>query len=174
MLPLIPLSLAFTVVARAQFIARHTANLTTITSPLNPNITISYKIPDNGTCTTAFDTQKQYTGWVNVPGNYATNLFFWFVEARQQPANLTIWLNGGPGASSLFGFFTETGPCEIVEKGLGQYETVVREWGWDRASNLLFIDQVYAFEALGSNGELIVRYSQTKSAFPTIPLRMAR
>ncbi|KAF5680393.1 carboxypeptidase [Fusarium heterosporum] len=117
-----------------------TRNLTVVRSPANRNVTVSYKTPEN-VCTTAFDSQKQYTGWVSVPGDYPTNLFFWFVEAREQTDSLTIWLNGGPGSSSLYGFFTGNGPCEVVEKGLNEYETLVREWGWDRASNMLFIDQ---------------------------------
>ncbi|KAK6080636.1 serine carboxypeptidase [Seiridium cupressi] len=126
--------------AVAQF-PRNAANLTTITSPLDPNITISYKTPD-GACTTAFETQQQYTGWVRVPGDYPTNLFFWFVGAREPSSILTIWLNGGPGSSSMFGFFNENGPCEVVDAGSNdKYATVAREWGWDRASNMLFIDQ---------------------------------
>lgn len=40
-----------------------------------------------------------------------------------------------------FGLFTESGPCEVVERGADRLETVAREWGWDRASNMLFIDQ---------------------------------
>ncbi|KAI0129561.1 Alpha/Beta hydrolase protein [Xylariales sp. AK1849] len=118
-----------------------TPNLTTIASPVDPNITISYKIPD-GACKTAFDTQEQYTGWVNVPGDYPTNLFFWFIGAREPSSVLTIWLNGGPGSSSMFGLFSETGPCEVVDTGADdEYTTVVRDFGWDRASNMLFIDQ---------------------------------
>ncbi|KAF4969133.1 hypothetical protein FZEAL_10283 [Fusarium zealandicum] len=127
----------------AQFIPKSDAkarNLTVVRSPANRDVTVSYKVPE-GICTTAFDDQQQYTGWVSVPGDYPTNLFFWFVEAREPTDSLTIWLNGGPGSSSLYGFFTGNGPCEIVEKGLNDYDTVAREWGWDRASNMLFIDQ---------------------------------
>ncbi|KAM0331512.1 hypothetical protein ACHAQA_003189 [Verticillium albo-atrum] len=123
----------------AQF-APTEANLTTVRSTLNHDITISYKTPD-GACRTAFSHQKQYTGWVNVPGDYPTNLFFWFVEARQKSDILTIWLNGGPGSSSLLGMFNGVGPCEVIETGLDQYDTLASEWGWDRASNMLFIDQ---------------------------------
>jgi carboxypeptidase C (cathepsin A) len=119
-------------------------NLTTIQSPIDESITVSYKVP-NGACATAFTSQQQYTGWVNVPGPYPTNLFFWFVAAREPTTALTIWLNGGPGVSSLLGLFTEVGPCEVIEKGAAQYETVAREGGWDRASNMLFIDQVKAW-----------------------------
>jgi hypothetical protein len=124
----------------AQFAPTHGENLTKIFSPLDPEISITYKEPD-GACKTAFDSQAQYTGWVSVPGQYPTNIFFWFVAARQPTSALTIWLNGGPGSSSMFGFFTESGPCEVVENG-NHLETVARLWGWDRASNMLFVDQV--------------------------------
>ncbi|KAF3011343.1 hypothetical protein E8E14_006633 [Neopestalotiopsis sp. 37M] len=134
-------------------------SLTTITSPIDPNITISYKIPSSGACTTVFDTQEQYTGWVHIPSTAraadsnvnstntttTTNLFFWFIGARSPTAALTVWLNGGPGASSMLGLFNENGPCEVVDVagqgGSDRYTTVAREWGWDRASNMLFIDQ---------------------------------
>lgn len=117
-------------------------NLTTIKSPVDGNITISYKSPPAGTCETAFPTQQQYTGWVHLPGSYPTNTFFWFIGARDPTDQLTVWLNGGPGSSSMIGLFNENGPCEVVELGLGELGTKVRDWGWDRGSNMLFIDQV--------------------------------
>lgn len=146
-------------------------NLTVVHSPANPDVTVSYKTPDK-VCSTAFDSQKQYTGWVSVPGDYPTNLFFWFVEAREQTDSLTIWLNGGPGSSSLYGFFTGNGPCEVVEKGLNEYETLVREWGWDRASNMLFIDQVCdpRLIIMSTTTQLTCALSLTKSAFHTTRL----
>jgi carboxypeptidase C (cathepsin A) len=124
---------------------------TILTSPINPNITISYKQPNASICATAFDTQKQYTGYVNLPPytlapfqqNYSINTFFWFIESRisSEIAPLTIWLSGGPGSSSMVGLFEEVGPCEVVQLPNGSYNTQPRLWGWDRSSNLLFIDQ---------------------------------
>jgi carboxypeptidase C (cathepsin A) len=122
---------------------------TVLQSPINPNITISYTTPRNGTCATAFGSQKQYSGYVNLPlytlpqQNYTINTFFWFFESRTSPetAPLTIWLSGGPGSSSMVGLFEEMGPCEIVQLPNGSYSTQPRLWGWDRSSNLLFIDQ---------------------------------
>ena len=69
---------------------------------------------------------------VHIPGNYSTNTFFWFIGARDPTDELTIWLNGGPGSSSMLGLFAENGPCEVIEEGLGQLGTQVRDWGWDR------------------------------------------
>ncbi|KAL6708977.1 hypothetical protein ACN47E_002104 [Coniothyrium glycines] len=124
---------------------------TILTSPLNPNITISYKQPKPDTCATAFASQKQYSGYVHLPPDtlaplrqkYPINTFFWFFEARTNPetAPLTIWLNGGPGSSSMIGLFQELGPCEVIQLPNGTYGTQPRLWGWDRSSNMLFIDQ---------------------------------
>ena len=54
---------------------------------------------------------------------------------------MTIYLNGGPGSSSMVGLFQESGPCEVVEVAQGQFGTQARNWGWDRSSNVLYIDQ---------------------------------
>ncbi|KAM3454286.1 hypothetical protein MY5147_008482 [Beauveria neobassiana] len=142
MLTLLSRLLLLAAAASAQFVDQdnHSRNFTIVKSPGSSNVTVAYKEP-NGACKTAFSSQQQYTGWVSIPGDYPTNLFFWFVEARQKTDKLTIWLNGGPGSSSMYGFFTGNGPCAIVEKGLNTYETVARDWGWDRGSNMIFIDQ---------------------------------
>lgn len=126
-------------------------NFTIVKSPVDGNITIRFKTPPKGTCATVFETQRQFTGYINIPPsttgvgltNYSTNTFFWFIEARQLPekAPLTIFINGGPGSSSMVGLFQEVGPCQVVEIGRNQLGTIPRDWGWDRSSNILFIDQ---------------------------------
>ena len=72
-------------------------------------------------------------------------------------APLTIYLNGGPGSSSMVGLFQEAGPCEIVEIAAGKLGSRAREWGWDRSSNILFVDQPnqvgFSYDTL-TNGSL--------------------
>ena len=125
--------------------------LVVLPSQIDPNVTISYKSVPLGTCTTVFATQQQFAGYITLPpnisdpsqGNYAINTFFWFIEARQLPesAPLTVFINGGPGSSSMVGLFQEVGPCQVVEVASGQLGTIARDWGWDRSSNIVFIDQ---------------------------------
>lgn len=137
------LMLPFAAVSLAQFV-RHdpkTLNMTVIKPPGDDNVTVSYK-EAKGVCKPALDSQKQYTGYVNVPGEFPTNLFFWFVEAREPTKALSIWINGGPGSSSFLGFFGGNGPCRIIEKGINDMQTAAEEWGWDRSSNMIFVDQV--------------------------------
>ncbi|RPA79836.1 alpha/beta-hydrolase [Ascobolus immersus RN42] len=108
------------------------------------------RFKDTDVCRTAKKDQAQITGYVTLPPgtlqgyeqDFPINTFFWFVEARENPkdAPLTIWMNGGPGSSSMIGLFGEVGPCQIVEDG-DRLTTEAREFSWDAKSNMLFIDQ---------------------------------
>ncbi|KAK2810549.1 hypothetical protein FQN50_002806 [Emmonsiellopsis sp. PD_5] len=170
--------------AFAQFAsnARKDPDIKVIHSPANSSITISYKSPPAGICTTFSPNQKQYTGYVLLPPstlspvqqNYPVSTFFWFIEARENAAEapLTIYLNGGPGSSSMVGLFQEIGPCEVVETSRDHIGTRAREWGWDRASNLLFIDQPvqsgFSYDVL-VNGSLDLLSSTYKFPQTAVP-----
>lgn len=86
------------------------------------------------------DTVTQYAGYLHAGKD--KNLFFWFFEARNQTANretpLLLWLNGGPGCSSLTGLFMELGPCTVDEKG---EKTVYNPYSWNNQAHVIFLDQ---------------------------------
>lgn len=49
---------------------------------------------------------------------YNSNLWFWYFPVADKPVAetpLILWLQGGPGASSLYGLFTEIGPFRVTE-----------------------------------------------------------
>lgn len=73
-------------------------------------------------------------------GRHKGKLFFWHVQAETQQetrGKTIIWLNGGPGCSSMDGMMMETGPFRVHD----QNKVTVNNGSWSQSSNLLFIDQ---------------------------------
>ncbi|KAI0133877.1 carboxypeptidase S1 [Xylariales sp. AK1849] len=81
---------------------------------------------------------RSYSGYADVDENQ--HIFWWFFEARNQDpteAPLTVWINGGPGSSSMIGLFQELGPCGVGSDG-NPYNN---PYSWSNVSNMLFIDE---------------------------------
>lgn len=79
------------------------------------NMPVRYKEVPAGTCELTPGV-KSYSGYVDLAEDQ--HIFWWFFEARNQDpttAPLTVWINGGPGSSSMIGLFQELGPCGINE-----------------------------------------------------------
>ncbi|KAH8901147.1 carboxypeptidase S1-like protein B [Thozetella sp. PMI_491] len=120
---------------------------TVLRSKLGDGVTISYKSP--GICETTPGV-KSYAGYVHLPpgtlkdlGNeqeYPINTFFWFFEARKDPENapLAIWMNGGPGSTSMLGLLAENGPCFVNPDS---NSTTLNSWSWNNEVNMLYLDQ---------------------------------
>jgi len=80
---------------------------------------------------------KQYSGYLNVADN--KHLHYWFVESQKDPANspVVLWLNGGPGCSSLDGLLTEHGPFLIQDDGISlEYNP----YSWNMIANMLYLE----------------------------------
>lgn len=82
---------------------------------------------------------NQYSGYLNVSGT-DTHLHYWLVEADNSPADapVVLWLNGGPGCSSLDGFFYEHGPFEVDPNDYSRL--VERDHRWNKDVNMLYIE----------------------------------
>ncbi|CAJ0924229.1 unnamed protein product, partial [Mesorhabditis belari] len=84
----------------------------------------------------------QYSGFLSANDtlNGVTAQFhYWLVMAKQsvQNAPLIVWLNGGPGCSSLSGLFVENGPFRPSQDGKQLNENV---YAWNRFSNVLYLE----------------------------------
>ncbi|EER28915.1 hypothetical protein D8B26_000643 [Coccidioides posadasii str. Silveira] len=84
------------------------------------------------------DKVKQYSGYLDDKEN-DKHLFYWFFESRNDPKNdpVVLWLNGGPGCSSLTGLFLELGPASI-DKNL---KVVHNPYSWNSNASVIFLDQ---------------------------------
>mgnify|MGYP001951052858 CR=1 FL=1 len=66
-----------------------------------------------------------------------------FVEANTtdpKAVPLAIWLNGGPGCSSLMGMLSEVGPYTIGNDYQQGDLLTKNEFGWSNAANMLFLE----------------------------------
>ncbi|XP_011312849.1 venom serine carboxypeptidase [Fopius arisanus] len=81
---------------------------------------------------------RSYSGYLTVDKKLNSNMFFWFFPARvdQKSAPVVLWLQGGPGATSLYGLFTENGPFMVTKK----LTLAMRKYTWSINHNLLYID----------------------------------
>jgi cathepsin A (carboxypeptidase C) len=84
------------------------------------------------------DDVKQYSGYLD-DEEHDKHLFYWFFESRNDPKNdpVVLWLNGGPGCSSLTGLFLELGPSSINKK----IELVHNPHSWNNNASVIFLDQ---------------------------------
>ena len=80
-----------------------------------------------------------YSGYLQtkIEGN---ELFYIYIPSQNNPstAPLMLWLNGGPGCSSLFGMLAEIGP--VVSDNF-ETEFKSNPYSWNINANLLFIEQ---------------------------------
>ncbi|WKX94761.1 hypothetical protein Q1695_011769 [Nippostrongylus brasiliensis] len=84
-------------------------------------------------------TYRQFSGYLTSTVYPKNHLFYWFVESQNDPVNdpVVLWLNGGPGCSSIGGFFEELGPFHNNPDGQTLFENV---YAWNKMANVLFLE----------------------------------
>ncbi|KAF0927133.1 hypothetical protein E2562_030580 [Oryza meyeriana var. granulata] len=81
-----------------------------------------------------------YAGYITVDEQAGRALFYWLQEApaAAQPAPLVLWLNGGPGCSSVaYGASEELGAFRIRPDGATLF---LNDYRWNKVANILFLD----------------------------------
>ncbi|KAK6264776.1 Peptidase S10 [Theobroma cacao] len=81
-----------------------------------------------------------YAGYVTVNQKNGRALFYWFYEAMSHPDEkpLVLWLNGGPGCSSVgYGATQEIGPFIVDTDGRG---IKFNNFSWNKEANMLFLE----------------------------------
>ena len=89
-----------------------------------------------------FDIGESYAGLLPISSKVdeSRELYFWYFPSANPLAEdeITIWLNGGPGCSSLEGLLQENGPF------LWQYGTFLpfpNPWTWVNLTNMVWVEQ---------------------------------
>ena len=79
-----------------------------------------------------------YSGFITVDNSSNSNMFFWFFPALNgdTSAPILLWLQGGPGGSSMYGLFVEHGPLRVAK----DFSLSLNPYTWNTKYAMLFID----------------------------------
>jgi len=89
------------------------------------------------------DAVESYSGLLTVDAPNNGNMFFWFFPAEESPetAPVVIWLQGGPGGSSMFGALKLHGPIlTTIDENRNLTGVAKNPNSWGRKHNMLYID----------------------------------
>lgn len=88
---------------------------------------------------------QMYSGYIVIDNTTQANLFYHLyvfnATTLEAEAPVIVWLQGGPGCSSLVGDFYEFGPVFIGPSVNGSYTYVCNNNTWNKLAHLLFVDQ---------------------------------
>ncbi|KAF0754804.1 venom serine carboxypeptidase-like [Aphis craccivora] len=81
---------------------------------------------------------ESYSGYLTVDEAHGSNMFFWFFPAMSgaKDAPVMLWLQGGPGASSLYAVFDEHGPFSVGKS----HGLKLRNHTWVATHSMLYLD----------------------------------
>ncbi|KAF6024489.1 CPVL [Bugula neritina] len=79
-----------------------------------------------------------HAGYLTVNESCDSNMFFWFFPAESGDPNapVLLWLQGGPGGTSMFGLFVENGPFYLDDNLMLNR----RAYAWTKSYSVLYID----------------------------------
>ena len=114
-----------------------TKDFTLLTHEDHPSHKISLRVHDPAD-TVCDGATKGYSGYLDV-GEWK-HFYFYYFESRKDAKNdpLIMWINGGPGCSSMTGLFMELGPCRVNDYGNGTFPNLS---SWIEEASVFFLDQ---------------------------------
>ena len=123
--------------------SKHSTSAVTGTTMHLNNKTQPFWVNGTGVPDINFDIGESYAGLLPISSNpnEERKLYFWYFPSRNPKASneITIWMNGGPGCSSLEGLSQENGPW-MWQYGTGP-EPVPNPWTWQNLTNMVWVEQ---------------------------------
>ncbi|KHO01052.1 serine-type carboxypeptidase [Metarhizium album ARSEF 1941] len=108
------------------------------------NDTEKFAVNGTGIPEVNFDIGESYAGRLPISDSKdeRDSLFFWFFptdnDEHKKKKEITLWLNGGPGCSSLLGLLQENGPFVWHP---GTLKPVRNPWSWHHLTNIVWVEQ---------------------------------
>ncbi|XP_010557747.1 PREDICTED: serine carboxypeptidase-like 20 [Tarenaya hassleriana] len=111
---------------------------------------------------------KHYAGYVTIDNDRGKNMWYYFVESEKNPYKdpVVLWLNGGPGCSSMDGFVYEHGPFDFkqVKPEGGLPHLRLNHYSWSKVSNIIYLDSPVGVGFSYSKNESDYRTNDTQTA----------
>ncbi|KAH3673537.1 hypothetical protein WICMUC_003644 [Wickerhamomyces mucosus] len=106
------------------------------------------------------DTVNQTSGYLDFEGHH---FFYYFFESRNNPETdpVILWLNGGPGCSSLTGLFFELGPSSIGK----DIKPIYNPYSWNSNASVIFLDQPVGVGYSYGDEKVSTTYAAAKDVF---------
>ena len=79
---------------------------------------------------------RLYSGYLDVSDVKKFHYMFNYAHEDPDHKPLVLWLNGGPGCSSLDGWANEHGPMQLLKDG--KFHT--NDYSWNRAANMVYLE----------------------------------
>ena len=85
---------------------------------------------------------ESHSGFLTVNKTSNSNLFFWYFPAENgnKSAPFILWLQGGPGSSSMYGLLKENGPFIADVDKTGRPFIRSNPYRWSANHSVLYID----------------------------------
>ncbi|XP_057953225.1 serine carboxypeptidase-like 50 [Malania oleifera] len=121
------------------------------------------KLPSTSTSPLPTEALPTSSGYLPVNPSTGSAIFYAFYEAQHPASPLTqtpllIWLQGGPGCSSLLGNFYELGPWRVTphRQNVEHLALEINPGSWNRIFGLVFLDSPIGtgFSIASSTGEI--------------------
>ena len=93
--------------------------------------------------------QRQYAGLVPLAlDKDKVTAFYWYVAGPEASSPVVLWLNGGPGGSSIAGYWHEMGPLQVDERSFatrafnesGVPTVMSSQKTWSSVAHLVYLD----------------------------------
>nr|GMD22679.1 serine carboxypeptidase-like [Ipomoea batatas] len=98
-----------------------------------------------------------HAGYYRLPDTVDARMFYFFFESRSNKSDpVVIWLTGGPGCSGSLALFYENGPFYIADN----HSLIWNDYGWDKVSNLIYVDQPIGTGFSYSSSKDDIRYDE--------------
>jgi len=117
------------------------------------------RLPVLGDAGNSIQDLGHHAGYYRLPDTKDARMFYFFFESRKNKSSdpVVIWLTGGPGCSSELALFYENGPFHIAKN----LSLLWNDFGWDQASNLIYVDQPTGTGFSYSSNENDTRHDET-------------